>query len=362
MSLLGKVKSVLPASSRSLHSMFAEVIKLREENQVLLSRLDTIEGRLGGFSSLDARMASCEEGIDSLGGKMDAFEAQAVAMLWDMYRREGESLLEAKRRFFKTLPKAEGALRNRQLELANLLRDFDIICRENGIRYFLAIGTLLGALRHEGFVPWDDDVDVGVMREDISRLADALDDSEEFEVTTAYDQYVFCKQVRFKRKGSQEGDPFIDLFIYEYSGCETREDLLSVKSIRENLMAEFVERNNEDPEGYPLGTCVRESDSAIRKNLQQLYDEHRKRAFGEGLYVDEGEAKSIIWSLENLSFGDPVHIIPIQYFDEMKAATFERSKYPILGNSEALLTQHYGDWLKMPTDVYTHFKHSYSDE
>lgn len=357
MSLLSKIKSYLPASSRSLHGMFAEVVKLREENQSLLSKLDAIEGRLSVFRPLDAEVASCKEGIDSLDGKVDAFEAQTVGLLWDLYKEEGESLLDAKRRFFKTLPKAEGALRGRQLELANLLKGFDAICKENGVRYFLAIGTLLGALRHEGFVPWDDDVDVGVMREDIDRLADALKFSEEFEITTAYDQYVFCKQVRFKRKGSQERDPFIDLFIYEYSGCETHEDLLAVKSIREDLLTEFIEQNESDPNGYPLWACVGDNNEPIQENLKGLYDEQRKRAFDEGLYVEKERAKSIIWSLENLSFGDPVHIIPIQYFDEMMTATFEGGEYPVLGNSETLLSQHYGDWLKMPRDVYTHFKH-----
>jgi lipopolysaccharide cholinephosphotransferase len=61
-------------------------------------------------------------------------------------------------------------LRKSQLAALDILIEFDRICRKNGLTYMLEFGTLLGAVRHGGFIPWDDDVDVTMPSDDYKRF------------------------------------------------------------------------------------------------------------------------------------------------------------------------------------------------
>lgn len=61
-------------------------------------------------------------------------------------------------------------LRKLQLAELDILLGIDRVCRENGITYFLDSGTILGAKRHGGFIPWDDDIDIGMPRSDYERF------------------------------------------------------------------------------------------------------------------------------------------------------------------------------------------------
>lgn len=61
-------------------------------------------------------------------------------------------------------------LRRHQLLMLDMLKKIDRLCRDNGISYWLSSGTCLGALRHKGFIPWDDDVDIEMFEEDFIRL------------------------------------------------------------------------------------------------------------------------------------------------------------------------------------------------
>lgn len=64
----------------------------------------------------------------------------------------------------------------------NILNELDKICREHGITYFLAYGTLIGAVRHNGFIPWDDDIDVWVPIGDYEKLLSVLTKESKYQV------------------------------------------------------------------------------------------------------------------------------------------------------------------------------------
>lgn len=66
--------------------------------------------------------------------------------------------------------KNDDNLRKLQIAQKDLLKGFHVFCEEHGLKYYMCNGTILGAVRHEGFIPWDDDIDVCMMREDYEKL------------------------------------------------------------------------------------------------------------------------------------------------------------------------------------------------
>ena len=61
-------------------------------------------------------------------------------------------------------------LRELQLMQLEVMKELHIACVKNGIKYYLIAGSLLGAVRHEGFIPWDDDIDIAMMRTDFEKF------------------------------------------------------------------------------------------------------------------------------------------------------------------------------------------------
>ena len=68
------------------------------------------------------------------------------------------------------IPRATGSLREVQLRMLDILLEVKRLCNKHDIRYWLDFGTLLGAVRHAGFIPWDDDLDVCVLEDDFERF------------------------------------------------------------------------------------------------------------------------------------------------------------------------------------------------
>ena len=61
-------------------------------------------------------------------------------------------------------------IRPLQLRILKILLAVDKVCKEHNLRYYIMAGTMLGAVRHKGFIPWDDDLDIGMPRADYDLL------------------------------------------------------------------------------------------------------------------------------------------------------------------------------------------------
>lgn len=90
--------------------------------------------------------------------------------------------------------------------LLSVMKDVDKICRENNIKYFLHAGTLLGAINHGGFIPWDDDVDITMFREDYERFCSILEKEHSdkyFIQTYLTDYYHPDNRMKIRVKGTE---------------------------------------------------------------------------------------------------------------------------------------------------------------
>lgn len=87
-------------------------------------------------------------------------------------------------------------------ELLRLLKDIHDFCEEKGIKYFLIGGSLLGAIRNNGIIPWDDDIDISFLEEDYQKFKEVND-------KFVWDDVPTCRRLKYKEKSY----PFIDVFI-----------------------------------------------------------------------------------------------------------------------------------------------------
>ena len=110
-------------------------------------------------------------------------------------------------------------LRNCQLKQLEILKVIDSICQKHRLKYWLDGGTLLGAVRHGGFIPWDDDIDIAMDYQDMMRFAKvAQDDLPEglFVQTPETDPHVKEQMVKIRDLNSlyiEKGDNFVDDYV-----------------------------------------------------------------------------------------------------------------------------------------------------
>ena len=113
-------------------------------------------------------------------------------LFWYLFNNQNETIEESKMRFFQMIPKATGKLRDQQMKGAKMLERLQQICLENKIVFWLEGGTLLGAIRHKGFIPWDDDIDINMWEDDLERFKEIIKNSQEFDFRNKYNYFLNC--------------------------------------------------------------------------------------------------------------------------------------------------------------------------
>ena len=229
-------------------------------------------------------------------------------------------------------PPAYGTLRKIQLAKANVLFAFDRFCKENGLKYWLHAGTLLGAVRHGGFIPWDDDIDVAMMREDFDQLIKIAS--------------------RMPRNGKIQ---------YHY----WQKGILKIKYIENDFILDAVDI-------FPFHQYYKRTNTVERDQLIKLINKHinpnyyRKAIMGrkgDNLFYNTPKeikiVREIIMKNKNqaedgdifkIHYGKPV--FRYEWIFPLSAMSFEGRELPAPNNSNNILESLYGDFLMYPPDMY----------
>ena len=242
-----------------------------------------------------------------------------------------------------------------------VLEDVAEVCENHNIRYFADAGTLIGTIRHGGFIPWDDDLDIVMMREDYEeflKYADELPDNYRILNWRNDDEWenTFTRVVNSDRlnmddafMGKYHGFPFvvgIDIFVNDYLYRDEKKEIE-----REELLKAAVELAN----AYRDKTA---SKKEIRKEVGRL-----EALSGYHLNKKNGIVKGLFEIAENLmrevkrEDADEAVLMPawiefrsnrydIGWYDDAVPMKFESTKIMVPVHYNEILRNKYGDYLR----------------
>ncbi len=233
---------------------------------------------------------------------------------------------------------ATGRARLRQEISVQILRIVDAVATRNGIPYWLDFGTLLGAIRHQGFIPWDDDVDISMPRDAMNEFIAHKDELPK-SISMTTDTVLDFKANRVLHIFETRSACFVDIFPYDLikgaiysSGEETEWARLHKKAFDEAVIAERQGRlfnfRDEWMAAHPMG-------------------EGDVDGFSVGL--DYANAEQHYRNIFDVS-----KVFPLRRVE------YEGYRLCVPADAEACLRQTYGDFMRFPKDVGTQ-KHSIFD-
>ena len=255
------------------------------------------------------------------------------------------------------------ALKRLQDEELDILKVFSDFCSKNGIVWFLDSGTALGAKRHKGFIPWDDDIDVGMLREDYDKFVKLA--KEDFPQGYSYhdclntDGYasmfgkIYKNNTSFVTAETMDArcnqGIFIDIFPFDYLYTDEtkRKKQLSQATFWKNVSYLYHSGVINVPHKGALGVA----ESALCKVAHKII----RGCFSPSTYIKKFERNIPTQSNGDLSH-DVACLASISYITQDNVLLppsyleFEGEMYPVPNRIEEYLQEHYGDWWVIPEE------------
>ncbi|MBQ2687160.1 MAG: LicD family protein [Clostridia bacterium] len=269
--------------------------------------------------------------------------------------------------------KLEGDKKLRKLQKTELeiLMELDRVCRKHNLRYYIVGGTLIGAVRTGGFIPWDDDIDVSMPREDFDKLLSLKDEfSENFFLQTHKTEkecYFFYAKLRkngtyfgedkFEHTGIHKGI-FMDIFPLDFISdkgivqklCFKSFSLINAFICSKKKTSEFLYKNMSLPfiVTFRLIQCI--LPLPLLYGLRTLIAKLTKALSN----------KRLVASLAGFH-GYPKEIAPFELWDEGTDIEFEGKTVRAPKEYKTLLSHMFGDYMQLPP-VEERINHTVADE
>jgi|LSQX01.3.fsa_nt_gb lipopolysaccharide cholinephosphotransferase len=241
-------------------------------------------------------------------------------------------------------------LRKLQLLQFKILLEVKRICEKHDIQYFLMGGTLLGAVRHRGFIPWDDDIDVGMMRSEYDRFLEICREElspefflQTYETDSTY-AYSFAK---IRLNGTEYPEPAncdvlhhkgicIDIFSFDKApNNNLLRKLYRIISMEIDIMCNIKYRYTRPDSPLNLKILRLISRLFSKEQLIRMRDDISKR------YNDKNTG-----FLMNGTF----NCYPSHIFDHFLKLEFEGIEFPVPAGYITYLEYAYGDYQKLPPE------------
>lgn len=242
----------------------------------------------------------------------------------------------------------------RKIQL-DILKDIHAFCEKEGIRYSVGYGTLIGAIRHKGFIPWDDDIDITMMRSDYERFRKtykhpfyAVADTDTIESYPHPFVKVYDNRTCIKEKIEYPSDygVFVDVFPIDNVPDEQKE------------LKKFYSKKRRLNAIYNLKMVSLDKNRSLIKNLVlavahvllavvNMRSLVRKMEALSAKYADvQTQNAAEFASSDNLE----KWILPTSVYAETIDVEFEDTKVKALKDYHTVLTSNYGDYMQLPPE------------